>query len=649
MNTNPAAQATAGTLEGRISTTPKGLGFVKDIEKGEDVRIEAGFLNTALHGDIVRVSLHAKVPDMQQTGEVTEIVARARTKFVGTVAEEANGRFIVPDEKKMYVNILLPDANPEATPDMKVYVEMYPWTDPAKNPTGKVIEVIGHKGTNEAEIRSIILENNIDDSFPAPVVKEAEAIHNDKSANMLADAGDRVDFRDVLTFTIDPVDAKDFDDALSFKDLGDGTYQIGVHIADVSHYVTPGSELDTEAKKRAYSVYLVDRTIPMLPEVLSNDLCSLKPDVDRLTFSAWWTMNDNGDVLKEEFGKTIIHSAKRLTYEDAQKAIEDSSLPLHKELNIFNNMAKKMRDRRSVAGSIDFEQNEVKFELDEDGVPLSVYTKERLDTHKLIEEFMLLANFSVAEHIRNTYGGKGQRHTFIYRIHDHPNREKLADLAVYVKATGHELNLSNKGDVTGAELNRLFKEIAGTPEENLIKTTALRSMAKAAYATLNIGHFGLAAPAYTHFTSPIRRYADLIVHRLLQEAITTGKLPNDQFAAFSSIAEAISAREVDTVGAERDSIKYKQAEYMSARIGEEFDAVVSGVSEWGLFIEERTSRAEGLIRIRNLGSDYFELEPKKYRLVGKATKKTYSLGDIVKVKVVGVDLDRKMIDYALVA
>ncbi len=640
-----------GMLEGRISTTPKGLGFVKDIEKGEDVRVEAGFLNTALHGDIVRVALHAKVPDMQQTGEVVEVMARARTKFVGTVAEEANGRFIVPDEKKMYVNILLPDADPQATPDMKVYVEMYPWTDPAKNPTGKVIEVIGHKGTNEAEIRSIILENNIDDSFPAPVVKEAEAIHEKYGDPSFAEAsaGTRVDFRDVLTFTIDPVDAKDFDDALSFKDLGDGTYQIGVHIADVSHYVTPGSELDTEAKKRAYSVYLVDRTIPMLPEVLSNDLCSLKPDVDRLTFSAWWTMNDNGDVLKEEFGKTIIHSAKRLTYEDAQKAIEDASLPLHKELNIFNNMAKKMRDRRSVAGSIDFEQNEVKFELDEDGVPLSVYTKERLDTHKLIEEFMLLANISVAEHIRNTYGGKGQRHTFIYRIHDHPNREKLADLAVYVKATGHELNLSNKGDVTGAELNRLFKEIAGSPEENLIKTTALRSMAKAAYATLNIGHFGLAAPAYTHFTSPIRRYADLMVHRLLQEAITTGKLPNDQFAAYSTVAEAISAREVDTVGAERDSIKYKQAEYMSARIGQEFEAVVSGVSEWGLFIEERTSRAEGLIRIRNLGSDYFELEPKKYRLVGKATKKTYSLGDIVKVKVVGVDLDRKMIDYALVA
>lgn len=635
-------------IEGRISTTPKGIGFIKvpDAPTGtEDIRIEAGFLNTALHGDMVRVSLLAKVPDMQQTGEVIEIVARARTKFVGTVEEEARGRFLVPDERRMYTNIVLIEPPTEATPGMKVFLEMLPWTDPARMPTGTVLEVIGAKGSHEAEIRSIILENNIDDSFPTAVSKEAEELYTTHGSDVAAAMGDRVDFRDVLTLTIDPVDAKDFDDALSFKDMGNDTYQIGVHIADVSHYVVPDSELDRESRKRGLSAYLVDRTIPMLPEVLSNDLCSLKPNIDRLTFSVWWTMRKDGTVIDQQLGKTIIHSDKRLAYEEAQAAIDDSTLPYHRELTIINDMALAMRNRRSQAGSIDFEQHEVRFELADDGVPLSVYTKARLDAHKLIEEFMLLANVSVAEYARNAY--EKQRHAFIYRIHDHPNRDKLKDLQTFVKALGHTLELSPKGDVKGSELNRLFKEVEGTPEESLIKTTALRSMSKAAYTTLNIGHFGLAIPSYTHFTSPIRRYADLIVHRLLQELLTTGKLPNDQFATYSAIADSISAREIDIIGAERDSIKLKQVEYMSTRIGQEFDAVISGVSEWGIFVEERETKAEGLIRIRALGNDYFELEPKKYRIVGKKTKKVFALGDVIRVAIAGVDLDKKMIDYKL--
>lgn len=643
-----ASRSMSSEIEGRISTTAKGIGFIKipDAPTGtEDIRIEAGFLNTALHGDMVRVSLLAKVPDMQQTGEVTEIVTRARTKFVGTIEEEARGRFLVPDERRMYTNIVLPDAPEEAKSGMKVFVEMLPWTDPAKSPVGKVLEVIGEKGSHEAEIRSIILENNIDDSFPAAVSKEAEELYAIHGSDVAAAMGDRTDFRDVLTLTIDPVDAKDFDDALSFKDMGNDTYQIGVHIADVSHYVVPDSELDRESRKRAFSAYLVDRTIPMLPEVLSNDLCSLKPNIDRLTFSVWWTLDTKGNVLKQELGKTIIHSDKRLAYEEAQAAIDDSTLPYHRELTIINDMAKAMRTRRSQAGSIDFEQHEVRFELADDGVPLSVYTKARLDAHKLIEEFMLLANVSVAEYVRNQYDKK--RHAFIYRVHDHPNRDKLKDLQTFVKALGHTLELSPKGDVKGSELNRLFAEIEGTPEESLIKTTGLRSMSKAAYTTLNIGHFGLALPSYTHFTSPIRRYADLIVHRLLQELLTKGTLPNEHFATYSAIADSISAREIDIIGAERDSIKLKQVEYMSTRIGQEFEAVISGVSEWGIFVEERETKSEGLIRIRALGNDYFELEPKKYRIIGKKTKQVFALGDVIKVTVAGVDLDKKMIDYKL--
>lgn len=634
-------------LEGVVSTTAKGIGFLRHPDFEEDIRIEAGFLNTALHKDLVEVALFPKQVDMQQTGEVVRIIKRARTKFVGTVERENGFMFVIPDERRVYTSILLEKIDEALQDGDKVYVEMHEWTDPLKQPLGTILEVIGHKGEHEVEIRSIILENDIDDSFPAEVEREAEEIHKAHLVHTPEDLAGREDVRAVATFTIDPFDAKDFDDALSVKFLDDGAMEVGIHIADVTHYVTPGSALDKEAVQRAFSVYLVDRTIPMLPEVLSNDLCSLKEGVDRLTFSVWAIIDKDSNVVSYRAGKSIIHSQKRFTYEEAQTVLNDGKGIFYTELKALNDHSKIMRERRMRAGAIDFEQREVKFELAEDGTPLSVYTKERLDTHKLIEEYMLLANFSVADYIMQHFG-KNKQHVFIYRTHDHPDREKLKIVADLVKATGHTLPLSTKGDVTGQDLNKLFIEITGTPEENLIKTAALRAMAKAAYTVSNIGHFGLAAPSYSHFTSPIRRYADVIAHRLLFQALTKGTLPNEQWPQYNRIMGDISMREINTTGAERDSIKYKQVEYMSTRVGQIFDGVISGVSEWGIFVEEKETRCDGLVSVRTMNDDFYTFNPKKFQLVGKRSGKTLSLGDIVKVKVEKADLDRKTIDYSLV-
>lgn len=635
-------------IESVISTTGKGLGFVSHPDFTDDIRIEAGFLNTALNRDLVRITLHSGQSGAQRTGEVTAIIKRARTKFVGTIEHEGGAVFVIPDDKRMYTDILIPNPSTALEDGDKVYVEISSWKDPAREPLGTIIEVIGKKGDHEAEIRSIILANGIDDSFPAPVVEEAERIWKAHETHTETDLAHREDIREVPTCTVDPVDAKDFDDALSVKKLPDGTVEVGVHIADVSHYVLPKSALDNEALSRAFSAYLVDRTIPMLPEVLSNDLCSLKPETDRLAFSCFITLNNASDVVSHRFAKTIIRSQKRFTYEEAQQTLDAGAGLFFEELSFLNTHAQVLRERRMRAGSIDFEQHEVRFELADDGVPLSAYTKERLDTHKLIEEFMLLANKTVAETIYHRFGGKGKRHVFIYRTHDHPDREKLKTLSEFVKITGHTLELARNGDVTGQALNRLFASVEGTPEEDLIKTAGLRSMAKAAYTLQNIGHFGLAIPAYTHFTSPIRRYADLLVHRLLFESMEKGTLPNNDWANYNHIANSISAREIDVIGAERDSVKYKQVEYMSSRIGEIFDGVISGVSEWGFFVSELTTKAEGLVSIRGLKDDFYMLEPKKYRIVGKKTKKVFTLGDKIRVKLESVDVDKKTIDFSFV-
>lgn len=630
-------------FENTVRTIARGVGFVPHptLDK-EDVRIENEFLNTALNGDLVEVELLGKKLRDQHLGRVTRIVHRMRTKFVGNTVEEDGMLFVIPDDRKSYIHILL-SKEEKLAPGEKVFVELLPWNDPAETPRGKVLERLGSKGVHEVEIRSIILEKGIDDTFPKNVEDEAEAIHATyKTEEHLRG---RKDFRGVPTFTVDPVDAKDFDDALSFRFLSDGTYEVGVHIADVSHFVTPASALDLEAKKRAFSAYLVDRTIPMLPEVLSNDLCSLKADIDRLTYSAWFVITKDGVVLSRNFGKSIIHSQKRFTYEEAQDVLNAGSGTYFEELSALNAVAKKSRDERMRAGAIDFEQHEVRFELADDGVPLSAYLKERLDTHKLIEEFMLLANREVAEYVYRTYEKK--RHAFIYRIHDTPNMDKIKDLAEFAHALGHTLEVSPKGTVSGKALNKLFVDVAGTPEEDLIATAGVRSMAKAVYSTANIGHFGLALPAYTHFTSPIRRYADLTVHRLLYHLQTQGQLPNEEYPIYAAIAEAISNRELSIIEAERESIKLKQAEYMNARIGQTFDAVISGVSEWGVFVEEINTHAEGLIRLSDMPDDYYRFEQKKYRIVGQKNRKTYALGDPVRITVKAVDIDKKLIECSL--
>lgn len=688
----------AGHIIGNISITAKGIGYVAlsvdpARDRSTDVEIDNEKLNTALNGDEVEVKLLGKVsvpvfagrnggsakakPDREK-GEVVRVITRARESFVGTVEKStsttgssAGGMFVVPDDKRMYRDILVSEKDAttaRATPGDKVHVQLVPWTDPKKNPEGKIVRVIGRKGEHNVEMEAIVIESGFESSFPADVLKEAEEVATHERARMEEETSLRADLRGIITFTIDPFDAKDFDDALSVKKLsadevskiegaraGETLYEIGVHIADVSHYVRPGGPLDAEARKRALSVYLVDRTIPMLPEVLSNDLCSLNERVDRLAFSAVFTMNENGEILKRWFGKSTINSSKRFTYENAQEVMDKKDGPFLDELLILNKIAHKLRKVKFDAGAIDFETTEVKFKLDETGKPISVYKKERLDTHKLVEDFMLLANREVAEFIYRNHKDKGgavgargsSRAASLYRIHDLPDPQKITDLALFLKALGFDLK-NKDGKTTSHDINAILRQAADSPQADLIKTATIRSMSKAIYSTKNIGHFGLAFKFYTHFTSPIRRYPDLVVHRILQQEIKGRPADNDAFAKLERIAEESSAREIDASEAERASIKYKQVEYMGARIGQIFEGKISGVAEFGIFIEELETSCEGMVRLRDLGSDFFSLDKKNYAIIGEKTRKTYALGDRVKFKVVAADLERRALDYALV-
>jgi len=631
-------------ITGIITLNSKAVGFLPHPNGKEDIRIEADNLKTALHRDEVEVKIIGKMRG-QPTGEVVEILKRNKAKFTGTIIKNTNNKLYVhPDDRKMYFDILLTDKKDTETKlDTKVLVEVVDWKDGM--PVGKIQEIIGMKGDNTTEMYSIVYEKGFEIDFPEDVTAEAHTFSKEISKEEIAG---RRDMRDVTTCTIDPADAKDFDDALSFKKITDDEFEIGVHIADVSHYVRPHTALDKEARKRAFSVYLVDRTIPMLPERLSNDLCSLNPNEDKLAFSAIFNINKNGQIKKKWFGKTIICSDKRFSYEEAQGVLDAGSGIMFDELSQLNSIANIFREIKSKNGAIDFEQDEVKFKLDEKGAPIGVYIKKRLATHKLVEEFMLLANKEVAIYISEIEKKAGiEVSPLLYRIHDEPKKERIRDLALFVHALGYSLP-NVDGEVTVKDLQALMHQVEGKPEESLIKTASIRSMAKAIYSTKNIGHFGLAFPHYAHFTSPIRRYPDLLVHRILEKYLAGKKIDHKEIAFYERCAASSTEREIAAAEAERDSIKYKQVELMQNLVGEERDGVVSGVTEWGLYIEDKETKSEGMCRLRDMKDDRYELDEKNYRVVGQTTKKIYTLGTEVRFKITGASLENKSLDYCII-
>ncbi len=683
MNTNKMQNNTSTNITGTVTTTAKGMGFIADpANVDKDILIEPGFLNTALNGDTVEVTVTGSMPPRKageprtKTAEVVRVTARAKNTFVGTVDTENSRYFVIPDDKKMYTDIAISEDEArkhklEKDQKVQVVIDFKTWTNPVRNPLGTITRTLGKKGDNDVEMESIVLEKGFETSFPPAVEDEAKEIGTVEKIITPEEIAKRRDMRTTMTFTIDPYDAKDFDDAISFKKLpqenGQNRYEIGVHIADVSHYVREGTALDAEAVKRGCSIYLVDRTIPMLPEVLSNDVCSLNPHEDKLSFSAIFILDDKAQVHDRWFGKTVMNSTHRFTYETAQAAIDGdpeltvryssgtqtadlalAGMQYRDELTTLNKIAKILQKEKFAAGAIEFEQEEIKFKLDDKGYPIGVYKKERIDTHKLVEEYMLLANREVAKFIYDSIQKKGKRDTgAIYRIHDVPDKEKIADLASFVRALGYNLRTTKDGLVTARDLNHLLEQIEGTPHEALIRTAAVRSMQKAIYSTKNIGHFGLAFDFYTHFTSPIRRYPDLLVHRVLAKHLNGEPFGDRDIVVFQHIADSSTRREIDASDAERSSKKLKQVEYMSSRVGQVFDGTISGVTEWGLYVEEKESRSEGMIKIRDLGSDFYEFNKKTYSITGKQSGVTFTLGDSIRFKVNGADLDKKTLDFVL--
>lgn len=598
----------------------------------------------ALNGDKVRVEISANKRGQEPQAKVIEIVEPKDQVFIGTLNVEKNYSSVVTDSKFLAADIIIPRSKLKGgkTGD-KVVARITHWRDEEMNPRGEVVDILGKKGENTAEMHAILAEFGLPYKYPANVEKAADAIDAGITPEEVAK---REDFRGITTFTIDPRDAKDFDDALSIRQLANGNWEVGVHIADVTHYVAPNSIIDREARERATSVYLVDRTIPMLPEHLSNGICSLRPNEEKLTYSVIFELDSKANIIHRRIGRTVIKSDRRFTYEEAQEIIETGKGDFAKEVLTLDKLAKHLRQRRYEHGALDFDRAEVRFEIDKDGKPVSVYFKESKDANKLIEEFMLLANIAVAESIGKVPKGKKAK-TFVYRVHDNPDPEKITNFSQIAARFGFRVKTEGSAKEINKGINRLLKDVKGRGEENLLSMLAIRSMAKAVYTTENVGHYGLAVDYYTHFTSPIRRYPDMMVHRLLAKYAEGGrsadKLKLEDQCKHSSDMEQLAAN------AERASIRYKQVEFMQDRLGEVYEGVISGVTEWGFYVELDENKCEGLVPVRDLADDYYDLDEKNYSLVGRKYHNKYTLGDIVRVQVARADLERKQLDFALVS
>ncbi len=598
----------------------------------------------ALNGDKVRVMISAARKGVEPEAQVLEILEAKDQVFIGELKVDRNVARLVPDSKYIAADIILNRNRLKGGKDGdKAIARITVWKDEEMCPRGEVVDILGRKGENNAEMHAILAEFGLPYKYPENVEKAADRIGAGITPEEVAK---REDFREITTFTIDPKDAKDFDDALSIRVLANGNYEVGVHIADVTHYVTPGCVIDKEAQNRATSVYLVDRTIPMLPEHLSNGICSLRPDEEKLTFSAIFEMDAQANVVNSRIGRTVIRSDRRFTYEEAQQRIETGEGDFATEINVLNGLAKQLRKRRYDNGALEFDRAEVRFDIDETGRPISVYFKESKDANKLIEEFMLLANIAVAEKIGKVPPRKKAK-TFVYRVHDTPDADKLSNLSSIASRFGFKINAEGRSTEVNKSLNRMLRDVKGRGEETMLSMLAIRSMAKAVYTTANVGHYGLAVPFYTHFTSPIRRYPDMMVHRLLQRYADGGrsadKLKVEEQCKHSSDMEQLAAN------AERASIRYKQVEYMKDRLGQVYDGVISGVTEWGVYVELSENLCEGLVPVRDLADDYYDYDEKNYCLTGRKTHRKYTLGDRVKVQVARADLDKKQLDFALLS